>query len=60
MLELLHGIVALQGPDGMQQLPTRIEKERLREFAQPQQRRQLAGLTHRIAALAQGVLAMER
>jgi WASH complex subunit strumpellin len=59
VVELLDRIVTLQ-TEGIAELPSRLEKGRLRDYAQLEQRYELAALTHRIAALAQGVLAMER
>ena len=44
----------------MRELPARVEKERLKEFAQLEERFQLAEATHSIAAFTMGILAMER
>ena len=44
----------------MKPLPARINKAALREYAQPEQRAQLAALLRRIAAFAEGMRAMEK
>lgn len=59
VLALADRIVRLQAA-GMPPLPDRLDKGALREYAQLPQRAELASLTDRIAALAHGVLAMER
>ena len=41
------------------ELPTKVEKEKLREFAQFDQRYELARLTHAISVFTEGILAME-
>ena len=59
MLALVDRIVRLQEA-GMPALPPRLSKGQLRDYAQLPQRAELAALTDSIAALAHGVLAMER
>ena len=59
VLALVDRIVRLQA-SSMPPLPTRLDKGALRDFAQLPERAELASLTDRIAALAHGVLAMER
>ena len=44
----------------MKPLPARVDKAALREYAQPEQRAQLAALARRIAAFAEGMRAMEK
>ncbi len=44
----------------MKPLPARVNKAALREYAQPEQRAQLATLARRIAAFAEGMRAMEK
>jgi len=59
VLALVDRIVRLQ-EGGMPALPPQLPKARLRDYAQLPQRAELAALTDSIAALAHGVLAMER
>ncbi len=59
VLALVDRIVRLQEA-GMPALPPQLPKARLRDYAQLPQRAELAALTDNIAALAHGVLAMER
>ena len=59
VLALVDRIVRLQEA-GMPALPPQLPKARLRDYAQLPQRAELAALTDSIAALAHGVLAMER
>ena len=56
---LLDQMVVLRS-QRMRALPARIERNALREHAQPQQRAQLAALARRIAAFAEGMRAMEK
>lgn len=44
----------------MRPLPARVGKAALREYAQPEQRAQLAALARRVAAFAEGMRAMEK
>jgi WASH complex subunit strumpellin len=59
VLSLVDRIVRLQEA-GMPAPPPRLPKAQLRDYAQLPQRAELAALTDSIAALAHGVLAMER
>ena len=59
VLALVDRIVRLQ-EGGMPAPPPRLPKAQLRDYAQLPQRAELAALTDSIAALAHGVLAMER
>ena len=56
---LLDQMVVLRSQH-MRALPPRVERNALREHAQPQQRAQLAALARRIAAFARGMRAMEK
>jgi len=58
MFALLNNIVNLQ-TNQIQEVPTRLEKDRLKDFAQLPERYQLAKLTHSISVFTEGMLAME-
>jgi WASH complex subunit strumpellin len=59
MFSTLDTIIGLQ-TGRLRELPTKLEKDRLKEFAQLQERYLLAHATHGIAIFTQGILAMER
>ncbi|KAK3253255.1 hypothetical protein CYMTET_37489 [Cymbomonas tetramitiformis] len=59
MFETLNVIIQVQ-TEKLKELPTRLEKDRLREFAQLDERFQLAQATHSISAFTHGILAMEQ
>lgn len=59
VMELVDRVVALQG-GGLAPPQGRLPAADLKAHAQLDKRAELAVLTHRIAALAQGILAMER
>ena len=59
MFAILTRIIAVQ-TERLRELPTRLEKGALREYAQLPERAQLAEATHQVAVLTQGILAMER
>ena len=59
VLALADRIVALQA-GGLPPMPGRLDRGALRDYAQLPHRAELASLVDRIAALAHGVLAMER
>eukprot|EP01113_Clastostelium_recurvatum_P044787 TRINITY_DN759_c0_g1_i3.p1 TRINITY_DN759_c0_g1~~TRINITY_DN759_c0_g1_i3.p1 ORF type:complete len:1198 (+),score=276.33 TRINITY_DN759_c0_g1_i3:52-3645(+) len=58
MFIILKQIINMQTKE-MQELPTKVEKERLRDFAQLDQRFELARATHAISVFTEGILAME-
>jgi len=58
MFETLAQIIDLQ-TTGMRELPTKVEKDKLYEFAQLDQRYHLARLTHSISMFTEGILAMD-
>jgi WASH complex subunit strumpellin len=59
MFTTLDTIIGIQ-TGRLRELPTKLEKDRLKEFAQLQERYLLAHATHGIAIFTQGILAMER
>ncbi|PSN50014.1 WASH complex subunit 5 [Blattella germanica] len=58
MFGLLARIVTLQ-TSVIQELPTRLEKDRMREFAQLEERHEVAKLTHAVSVFTEGVLMMK-
>lgn len=58
MFGLMAKIVHLQ-THVIKELPTRLEKERLKDFAQLDDRREVARLTHAVSVLTEGILAMK-
>ncbi|XP_014669948.1 PREDICTED: WASH complex subunit strumpellin-like [Priapulus caudatus] len=58
MFALLSRIIALQTSQ-MRELPTRLDKEKLREYAQLDDRYQVAKLTHDISVFTEGILMMK-
>lgn len=59
MFTILTRIIAVQ-TDRLRELPTRLEKTSLKEYAQLEERFHLAEATHSVAVLTQGILAMEK
>jgi len=59
MFEILNRIITVQTSQ-LKELPTRLEKARLRDVAQLGERFTLAEATHQVAVFTQGILAMER
>ena len=59
MIELVDRVVALQG-GGLTPPQGRLPAADLKSHAQLERRAEFASVTARIAALAQGILAMER
>ncbi|ODN03655.1 WASH complex subunit strumpellin, partial [Orchesella cincta] len=55
---ILHQIISLQ-TNSIKELPTRLEKEKVKEYAQLEERLQVARLTHHMSVLAQGILMMQ-
>lgn len=58
MFGLMAKIVHLQ-THVIKELPTRLEKERLKDYAQLDDRREVARLTHDVSVLTEGILAMK-
>ncbi|XP_047110859.1 LOW QUALITY PROTEIN: WASH complex subunit 5 [Schistocerca piceifrons] len=58
MFGLMARIVHLQ-TDVIKELPTRLEKERLRELAQLEERHEVARLTHAVSVFTEGILKMK-
>lgn len=56
MFALLEKVVELQSK--LEDLPTRLEKDKLKEFAQLDKRFEIARLTHKVSVLSRGILAM--
>eukprot|EP00735_Rhodelphis_limneticus_P001014 TRINITY_DN1155_c0_g1::TRINITY_DN1155_c0_g1_i1::g.17241::m.17241 TRINITY_DN1155_c0_g1::TRINITY_DN1155_c0_g1_i1::g.17241 ORF type:complete len:1147 (-),score=362.33,sp/Q54IR8/WASC5_DICDI/52.49/0.0,Strumpellin/PF10266.4/0 TRINITY_DN1155_c0_g1_i1:284-3724(-) len=59
MFEVLSDIVNIR-TTSLKELPTKIEKAQLKDFAQLTERYQLARATHRISIMTEGILAMEK
>lgn len=59
MFSILNDVIAVQTKQ-LHELPGRLEKESLRDFAQPEQRYKLAKATHRVAVFTQGIMAMKK
>nr|XP_045581537.1 WASH complex subunit 5-like [Procambarus clarkii]XP_045581547.1 WASH complex subunit 5-like [Procambarus clarkii]XP_045581556.1 WASH complex subunit 5-like [Procambarus clarkii] len=58
MFGLLAKIIMLQ-TEKIKEVPTRLDKDKMREFAQLTERYQMAELSHSVAVLAEGVAMME-
>lgn len=58
MFIILREIIDLQ-TNKLSELPTKVEKDRLKEFAQPEDRYRLARATHAVSVFTEGILAME-
>ena len=58
MFQVLDKIVKIQ-TESMREVPTRLDKERLKEFAQLQERFQVAMLTHTVSVFTEGIMAMK-
>ncbi|KAM9958880.1 hypothetical protein ACTFIW_012470 [Dictyostelium discoideum] len=58
MFLILKQIINMQ-TNNIQEMPTKVEKERLRDFAQLDQRYDLARATHSVSVFTEGILAME-
>ena len=56
MFALLEKVVELQSK--LEDLPTRLEKDKLKEFSQLDKRFEIARLTHKVSVLSRGILAM--
>jgi WASH complex subunit strumpellin len=56
MFALLEKVVELQSK--LEELPTRLEKDKLKEFSQLDKRFEIARLTHKVSVLSRGILAM--
>ena len=59
MFEILNEIIGVQ-TNALKELPTKLEKTALNDYAQPAERAQLSKATYEISIFAQGILAMER
>ncbi|CAH0381661.1 unnamed protein product [Bemisia tabaci] len=58
MFSLMTRIIGLQ-TNVIEELPTRLEKEKLREYAKIDSRFEVANLTHSIAVFSEGILSMQ-
>lgn len=58
MFQILHQIIDLQ-TNRVQEVPTRLEKEKLKEFAQLDERAEVSRLTHAISVFTEGILMMK-
>lgn len=58
VFSILHQIISLQ-TTAIQELPTRLEKEKVKEYAQLEERFEVSRLTHDMSVLAQGILMMQ-
>ncbi|PIK50593.1 putative WASH complex subunit strumpellin-like [Apostichopus japonicus] len=58
MFSLLFQIIQLQ-THSIKEVPTRLEKDKLRDFAQLDQRYEVAKLTHSISVFTEGILMMK-
>lgn len=58
MFDILSQIIEIQ-TNHLQELPTKLEKDKLREMAQLEQRYKLSKLTHGVSVFTEGILAME-
>ena len=58
MFEILNEIVGVQ-TNALKELPTKLEKTALKEYAQDAERAKLSKATYEISIFAQGILAME-
>ncbi|XP_075161165.1 WASH complex subunit strump [Haematobia irritans] len=59
MFNLMARIIQLQ-TDVLKELPTRLEKEKLKEYAQFEDRYTVAKLTHSISVFTEGILMMKK
>eukprot|EP00736_Rhodelphis_marinus_P001211 Rmarinus@m.276 len=59
MFEVLKEIVNIR-TTSLKEIPTKIEKHQLRDYAQLPERYHLARATHRISVMTEGILAMEK
>ena len=59
MFQIIEQIIVLQ-TQRLRELPTRLDKDKLREFAQLDERHSVARLTHDISTFADGMLAMKK
>ena len=57
MFAFLERVVELQ--NNLIELPTRLEKDKLKEFSQLDTRFEIARLTHKVSVLSRGILAMK-
>jgi WASH complex subunit strumpellin len=58
MFFILNDIIELQ-TNKIKELPTRLEKVELKDYAQIEERNQLAKLTHSVSKFTEGILAMQ-
>ena len=58
LFKVLDQIVVLQ-TDRIQELPTRLDKDKMRDFAQLNDRFEVARLTHAISTFTEGMLSMK-
>ncbi|EGC36216.1 hypothetical protein DICPUDRAFT_151370 [Dictyostelium purpureum] len=58
MFLILKQIINMQ-TNNLKELPTKVEKEKFRDYAQLEQRYELAKATHSVSVFTEGILAME-
>jgi hypothetical protein len=58
MFEILFKIIEIQ-TRSMKELPTRLDKDKLKDFAQLEGRAEVAKLTHSISIFTEGILMMK-
>lgn len=58
IFRLLHEIIEIQ-TNSIQELPTRLDKEKLKEFVQLEQRGKISRLTHDMSILTEGIQMMQ-
>lgn len=58
MFQILYKIIEMQ-TSVIKEVPTRLEKEKLKEYAQFEQRAEVARLTHAISVFTEGILMMK-
>lgn len=59
MFEILEKIIKLQ-TESMRELPTRLDKDKVREYAQLEERYAVAKNTHQISVFTEGILMMKK
>jgi len=59
MFNTLDGIIHIQTTQ-LREMPTKLERDKVKEFAQLEERYQLAQATHSVSIFTQGIMAMQR
>ncbi|CAG7822895.1 unnamed protein product [Allacma fusca] len=58
VFSLLHSIIDIQ-TSSIKEIPTRLEKDKVKEFAQLEERHKVSELTHEMSLLTEGILMMQ-